>query len=155
MSAVLRKREAIELNLWPAAAALAVLLVGGLGAIAIKADRAAPLAFTEGHIAPQPAAPGSVVTVNWINTWLRVCEGELSRQLIGSDGVVRAYRKHFLRVPVNLGTQRSETRFRLPPSFPQGPAVYEGLIRFRDCGMTSRIWPLEVRVPELRFSVGP
>lgn len=147
------QRETLALNIFPAAAAIAVLIVGVIGAVSLKADRAAPLTFIDGHVLPDPAPNGSGVIVRWNIEWYRRCEGELSRQLIGSDGIVRAYQKRFIRVPVNTGKQFSDTRFTLPPSLPEGATTYEGLIRFRDCGLTSRLWPLEVKVPALTFMV--
>lgn len=155
MPVALQRQEAIRRNAWPAIAAAGVLMFGAVGAIAIKTDRAAPLTMIEGHIMPDTVSSGERVTVRWQVDWRRICEGELSRQLIGSDKIVRAYQKRFVRIPVNVGTQYSDTPFKLPPGLPAGETTYEGIIRFRDCGITSRFVPLEVKVPPVYFNVTP
>jgi len=131
-----------------------VLVLGAVTlASLVAADRTDPVILESGYIAEDPVRPGQRVHVRWTTTWQRQCEGVLSRELVGSDGVVKAYRKHFLRVPVNLGRQTSDTRFIVPEDMAQGEAVYSGIIRFHECGVTSRFVPLKVEVPEIGFSV--
>jgi len=155
MQVTLQHQEAIRRNAWPAIAAIGVLMLGAVGAIAIKADRATPLTMIEGEIVPDTIRSGERITVRWLNHWNRICEGELSRQLIGSDKIVRAYQKRFVRIPINVGMQYSDTEFKLPPGLPPGETTYEGVVRFRECGFTSRFVPLEVKVPPVYFNVTP
>jgi hypothetical protein len=130
-------------------------MLGVTGVAAISYDRRAPVIFSEGEIMPRVVVGGTRVTVRWTVDWRRHCEGELSRQVVGKDQVIRAYRKRALRVPVNLGRQVSDTIFTVAKGLPAGPVLYEGIIRFPNCGVTSRQWPIEVRVPALNFVVGP
>jgi hypothetical protein len=148
-----RLRETVAVNGFPAMAAIGVLIVGLALGIAIKADRAKPVLFVQATISPDPAIVGAMVNVRWTDVWYRRCEGELSRQIVSSDGVIHAYRKHIMRIPVDLGQQQIDIPFFLPRGIPAGETIYQAVVRFNNCGITSRWWPLEVSVPSLTFDV--
>lgn len=135
---------------------LAIIVCGLVGLVLafwLAADRAAPVRFIEGSIVPETVTPGQAVSVQWLDVWVRQCEATLSRELVGSDEIIRAYRSHPIRVPVKLGEQMSQTRFRVSANMPDGPATYRAILRFNDCGVTSRWWPIVVKVPSLHFTV--
>lgn len=135
--------------------ALAALVMIGAGvgiAAIIGVDRAAPLRFEAGEILPDPAKPGTLLRVRWRTQWLRKCEGVNSRELVGSDAVIRPYAKYVMRIPAFLGEQTADTEFWLPWTMPSGPTTYRAVIRFDNCGYTSRWWPIEVRVPDVQFT---
>lgn len=130
-----------------------VLAVAAACFIAVQIDRRAPLAFEYGEIVPAHATSGAEVRVRWTVAWRRQCEGELWREIVGSDNVVRYYAKSYLRVPVILGRQTSDTSFTLTEGLPRGTAIYRGVIQFSQCGVTSRIVPLTVDVPRLALAI--
>lgn len=116
-------------------------------------DRREPLLFEHGEIVPEHAMPGERVIVRWTTDWRRQCEGVVSRDLVGSDNVIKIYRSRPLRVPAQLGRQTADTPFHLPETMPLGHAEYRAIVRFESCGITSRIWPLQLNVPALSFDV--
>jgi len=116
-------------------------------------DRRPPLAFLQGEVVPQQVAPGSIVHVRWTTQWSRQCLGMVSRDIVGSDGVIRIYARHSLRIPAALGVQSSDTPFTLSNALPQGNTRYRAVVQFETCGLTSRIWPLSVDAPTLAFKV--
>lgn len=137
------------------AAALVLVVSGLLITGFVTRDRAPPVSFEHGEIIPNEVRAGQRVVVRWTTHWNRQCEGELSREVSGPDNVVKAYRMRVLRVPVYLGRQTADTTFIVPIGMPPGPATYDGIIRFTDCGLTSRWHPIVVQVPQLSFTVLP
>lgn len=134
-----------------AAAAAVVLAIAGISAWSF--DRRAPLTFEGGHILPVKVTPGTPVNVRWHTVWHRQCEGVVSREVTGSDGVIRPYAKVTLRIPINVGDQTSDTSFWIPHTMPTGRARYAATVRFERCGYTSGWWPIEVRTPPVWFDV--
>ena len=132
----------------PLAAVFAVALV-----LLIAFDRKAPLTFLQGEVRPEMPVAGQTVSVRWHTIWNRRCQGTVSREIVGPDLIIRAYRRHWLRVPVRLGQQVSDTDFQLDKALPVGATIYRAVVRFEDCGLTSRLWPIEVVAPELWFDV--
>ncbi len=114
----------------------------------LSIDRADPLSLEHAEMSPNPAYAGQYVTARWSLTWGRRCEGETSREIVGSDDVIRAYAKEATRMPSILGRQRVDKGFTLPASLPPGPAIYRAIMRFPKCGITSAVWPLTVRAPD-------
>lgn len=134
-----------------------VALLGSFALVAIVlwvvlVDRDEPVEFLNGSIIPDPAIAGQSVTVRWRTNWIRKCEGITSREVVGSDKIVRAYKKEPARIPVTLGRQVSDTVFMLA-TVPPGEAEYRGVLRFHECGFTSRWYPIDVTVPSLYFDV--
>jgi hypothetical protein len=130
--------------------ALVTCLALGMG---LLFDRRPPLQFSHGAIVPVVAAPGATVHVRWNTIWRRQCLGMVSRDIVGSDNVIRIYRRHELRVPASLGPQTSDTPFALTNALPPGRTEYRAVIQFDNCGITSRLWPLTVDVPKLVFEI--
>ena len=132
----------------PLSIALAAAVTAG-----VAYDRRDPLTFVEASISPDPAVAGREAILRWHTEWSRACEAVVSRELIGSDRIVRAYVAYRLRIPTRVGLQTADIEFRIPPAIPQGETVYRAVMRFSSCGITSRFAPLVVETPEVRFNV--
>lgn len=116
-------------------------------------DRRIPLEHIAGEIIPHNVKAGADVAVRWKIIWHRACEATVSRELVGSDLVVRAYQKYQLRIPTTMGQQVGEAQFVIAASQPPGLTAYRASLRFHDCGLTSRVWPLTIETPVLYFDV--
>jgi len=120
---------------------------------AVAFDRRPPLLFLQGEIIPDSVAPGATVSARWRTEWRRQCMGMVSRDIVGSDGVIRIYARHSLRVPASVGVQLSDTPFVLSNALPKGRTEYRAVVQFESCGLTSRLWPLSIEAPRLLFDV--
>ena len=146
-------REHIALNFWPAVVS-AVLVIAGISAkTALDADRAPPVEFIEGTILPSLVIAGQRAQVRWNVDWKRQCSGLVSRELYDAEHQVRRYKPFIPPVPVQLGSQSVINEFWAFSSLPAGETKYRAIIRFTNCGFTSRWWPIELRVPDLTFQV--
>jgi len=132
----------------PAVGVLAALLWWWVFVI----DRAPPFEYINTTISPSPAVAGQSVAVRRYLDWHRQCEGDVWREVVGPDKIVRAYDKTYTRVP-SLGHQVIESQFILPMAIPDGKAIYRGRVVFRSCGLTSRLMPIEVSFQEVAFDV--
>ena len=148
---VASKRWAIEnLLVFPAIAALV--------ALSVAYDRRPPFEYLETNIGPQPAQAGKEITVSRSVIWYRQCEGEAWTELVTPKGYVIP-RERALRYPSFLGHTMGVSHILLPRDMiPEnetyGSATYRGVIKFKNCGFTSRLWPLEVPYQETTFQVG-
>jgi len=133
----------------------AAIMLAVVARLLLHLDRQPPVVFFAASVDPVIAAPGTKVGLTIWDTWTRACSGDVSREIVGSDGVIHAYRIKTARVPVRMGTQKFVTQFYVPHSMPPGPATYQSVVRFEDCGVTSRLWPLEVTIPPVKITVIP
>ena len=135
-------------------AAAVWLLLGAIVTIFLAIDRVPPVTFLGGSIQPQEAVPGEKVEVDLKARYDRLCDGEVSRDIVGSDGIIHTYRKHFANTPIDRGVQEIEKSFKLPRSIPAGPATYQARMVFDDgCGITTKLFPIVVYAPKLSFQV--
>ena len=94
---------------------------------------------------------GADISVTRHTLWRRRCDGYIFREIVGSDRLVRPYTRSQIRVPAQLGFQSVRSTFRAPLDLPTGEAIYRSVVKFYECGVTSRFWPLEVEIPEITF----
>ena len=126
----------------------------GLAIVAFLAvDRATPIVFIDGELEQSQVKPGQHVVAHLIARYDRVCDGEVHRDIVGSDNVIHTYKKHPADLPLHPGVVSVEMPFRLPANLPEGQATYQAKLIFYDCGLTSRILPLQVMTPKLAFQV--
>lgn len=118
-------------------------------------DRRMPVEIREIDIIPGTPAPGDMLTIRKHLTWHRRCYGEIYRQIVGSDREVRVYAKEWIGVPWELSEEIETHRIALSPGVPLGEASYRSVVLFRECGFTSRWWPLEAIGPEVKIYVLP
>ena len=126
-------------------------IVAVIGAFALW-DHREPMEHIRGKIVPNPAMPGQQVTVRWSSNWYRTCEASVHREIVTSDLIVRRYLPYKL-MPVRLGEQTSETSFMLNEMQPPGLTSHRSTLRFDECGLLSRFWPIEIHSPPLYFEV--
>lgn len=140
-------KPVVRRNFWPAI--ISIALAGS-----IIYDRRAPYEYISTDIEPQPAHAGDMVTVRRQGMWLRRCEGEgdVWREIVKTNKAVVSYDRGYTRIPYDLGYQEAESRFRLDPMAP-GHAKFRGRLMFWRCGLTSRIWPIEIPFQEVEFEV--
>ena len=132
---------------------MAGLLSVGL-IIGIVYDRRPPLEYIAGEVIPERPHPGQDITARWTANWSRLCEAVVSREIVGSDLIVRPYLKFNLRIPTRLGIQTRDAPFALGDTLPLGLTAYHATLRFHDCGLTSWLWPITLNQPPLYFQVG-
>lgn len=128
------------------------------GVALLQYDRRAPFQYIDTEIAPTRAAEGSTVTVTRKVEWQRPCDGEIYREVVNPNGLVSHYDRGYRPFPATLGTQTATSSFTLPPIMlapneTQGTATYRGRVRFADCGLSSRLWPIEIPFIEVPFEV--
>lgn len=128
-----------------AAASVIALIVG------VYVDRRDPFTIIEGGIEPSTIQAGQTIYVTRHTDWRRRCDGYIFREVVGSDRLIRPYTRAQIRVPAQLGPQTVKSTFRAPLDLPAGETVYRAVVKFYECGVTSRFWPLEVEVPEVSF----
>jgi len=128
-------------------------LLAGLVFGAVVYDRRDPLEYISGEILPSAPVPGDRVVVRWKTHWYRACEAVVSREIVGSDLVVRPYLKFDLRIPTRMGEQVSDNPFALSETLPHGLTSYRATLRFPNCGVTSWFVPLTVQTGDLFFQV--
>jgi hypothetical protein len=153
-------RRILVRNVMPAMPAMTAVLLLVCGFL-VQVDRSEPVDLVGGYVIPesinlsQPLPVGVLpsVTIRWEARWQRRCEGIVSRELVGADGVIRFYVKEALRIPAHLGQQVEYVGVKVDRSLPPGKTKYREVLLFYRCGLTSRIWPLEIEVPELEFQV--
>lgn len=133
------------------AAPISIIFVIGSGVFA-RYDRAPPFEYITTEITPDRPEPGQEIYVRRRVIWHRICEGEAWTEIVGADRIVVIYDRG-TRYPSQLGEQVSDRAIMLPKAMTEGPAVYRGIIRFKDCGLSSGLWPLEVRYMSVTFDV--
>lgn len=138
------------------AAAGTLLIVIPLG-VWLHFDRMPPLEYIRTELSPSPAVEGGSLTVTRYVNWTRKCDGEIYRELVRPNGQLVNYTKNYRPYPYRLGEQSGSTTFRLPTMLMSGEqsgvAIYRGRLRFLNCGVTSRWWPIEVSFQEVSFPV--
>ena len=142
-----------ERKAWVIENFLIIPIVTALGLGIIAFDRRDPINFVAGEIIPANPQAGKDVTVRWTTEWSRACEAVVSREVVGSDLIVKGYLKYDLRIPTRLGQQTSDTTFTLAQAHPSGLTAYRANLHFHSCGLTSRLWPITVETPPLYFQV--
>lgn len=141
----------IDLGRHILAAPISIALVIGTG-VFVRYDRAPPFEYITTEVTPELPEPGQEIIVRRRVIWHRICEGEAWTEIVGADRIVVIYDRG-TRYPSQLGEQVSERAIILPKVMIDGPAVYRGIIRFKDCGLTSGLWPLEVSYMAVTFEV--
>jgi hypothetical protein len=133
-------------------AACAVLTVSMI-ALGIIVDRLPPISFISSEILPSTATPGETVTAQLFATYYRLCQAQVTRDLIGSDKVIHTYAPHWASVPGRKGEQEVEIPFQLPAKISSGKAIYQAMLVFRSCGITSRLFPIVIYTPEAQVYI--
>jgi hypothetical protein len=133
------------------AAAGSILIVLTLWGL-ITYDRREPFEYVSTEITPRIAQAGQSIIVHRHVRWHRRCEGEAWTEIVSVDRIVTAYDKGY-RFPSELGDTYAERSISLPMAMRSGTTTYRGVIRFSACGLTSRLWPLEVPYQEATFEV--
>jgi hypothetical protein len=121
-------------------------------------DRAPPFEYVSTDITPSPAVEGSMVTVSRNVIWNRNCDGEIFREVVKPGGQIVLYDRMYRPFPYRLGRQSAQSSFDLPtimlsPDISKGSAIYRGRVRFTQCGLTSRLMPIEIPFQEVTFEV--
>jgi len=155
MPALLQK-EATRSNGGPAAMMVVAVLAAVAGGSWLTADRPPPMVFWGGEVTPNPIVldgADRLADAEWFGTWRKSCAGRIEAEVVDADKKKHAYVQQRIKPPPNLGDAFSQIKFAVPAILPAGRAYYHAVIRFRDCGLTSKIWPIEVGVPDLYFTV--
>lgn len=118
----------------------------------IAYDRRPPFEYISTEITPRMAQPGQSIIVHRHVRWHRRCEGEAWTEIVSADRIVTVYDKGY-RFPSELGDTFAERSIALPVAMRSGTATYRGMIRFHNCGITSRFSPVEVPYQEASFEV--
>lgn len=130
------------------AAALAII-----GVLLVAYDRRPPFSYISTELSPSVVMPGQSITVRRHVNWHRQCEGIAFTEVMSfTDRIVTIYDPG-TRYPYELGDTYAERVISLPLTMRVGIATYRGLIRFRSCGITSHLWPIEIPYQERTFEV--
>ena len=121
-------------------------------------DRAAPFEYIRTEISPSPAVEGQTVTVTRYVIWHRQCDGQVFREVVKPSGQIAIYDRGYRPFPAMLGPQSAASSFVLPtvmlsPDMTRGVALYRGRVRFTNCGLTSRVWPIDIPFREEPFEI--
>ncbi len=139
-------------------AAIGAALLVLAGSFFLYRDRSPPFEYVSTDITPRPAQEGGVAHVTRHVIWHRHCDGEIYREIVKPSGQIALYDRAYRPFPSHLGSQSATSTFELPtlilsPNAERGKAVYRGRVRFRECGLTSRLWPIEIEFQEVEFDV--
>jgi hypothetical protein len=139
-------------------AAIGSIMIVLFGTVLLQIDRAPPFEYVSTEISPAPATEGSPVTVTRNVIWHRNCDGEIMREVVKPGGQIVLYDKTYRPFPYMLGYQNARSSFDLPtimlaPDMSKGTAIYRGRVRFTQCGLTSRLMPIEIPFQEVTFEV--
>jgi len=115
-------------------------------------DRRPPFEYVSTTVTPSMVSPGQDITVNRSVIWHRKCEGEAWTEIVSSDRIVTPYDKGY-RYPADTGITSAQRVISLPLMMRSGTAYYRGTIRFHNCGLTSRLKPIEIPYQERSFEV--
>lgn len=123
------------------------------GALLLAYDRRPPFTYISTDIYPSIVMPGQSITIKRHVNWHRQCEGIAFTEIVSfSDHIVTIYDPG-VRYPSELGDTYADRSISLPLTIRPGQAIYRGLIQFKACGITSRIWPIDVPYQERTFEV--
>lgn len=123
------------------------------GVLLIAYDRRPPFSYVSTDISPAAVTPGQTITIHRRVDWHRQCEGLAFTEIVSfSDRIVTIYDPG-TRYPFELGETYADRSISLPLTMRAGRAAYRGLIRFRACGITSHLWPIEIPYQERTFEV--
>lgn len=133
--------------------ALTTAVIAILGTLFVVIDREAPLTIEEVQISPRIVTSGGMLTVEKRVKWERRCVGEVFRTLVGSDSIVRHYKREWFGPPWTLGSAQSVHELQVPKGLPSGIARYRAMFVFRQCGLTSWWWPLDIIEEEAMLTI--
>ncbi len=135
------------------------LLVTLLGTALVAYDRRDPISWqVDGsYVFPDHARSGTTVTLTRTYTWLRYCQANVSRTVLGPDNRPRPYQIVLSRLPTFLSKQTSSIDIALPlgllpMNLTEGAAFIDTVYEFKACGLTSRVWPLVLTLPRVPFT---
>lgn len=124
-----------------------------IGTLLVSYDRRPPFTYISTDISPPIVMPGQSITIRRHVDWHRQCEGIAFTEIVSfSDHIVTNYDPG-TRYPSELGDTYADRSIALPLTMRSGHAIYRGVIQFRTCGITSRIWPIDVPYQERTFEV--
>lgn len=155
MNSVTARREVVS----HCRAALGVVALTLALITALMFDRRPPFEYISTTIEPSPAVEGEAIEIHRHVVWHRTCDGEIYKEIVRPSGRIADYDRGYRPFPARMGRQRSAPgRIVLPRDMlegegPRGVAIYRGRVRFPACGLTSRIWPIEVPFQEIPFEV--
>jgi hypothetical protein len=134
------------------------VIVALVALVLLQYDRRPPFEYVDTFVEPNPVAEGGELFIHRTVRWFRHCDGEIYREVVRPTGVVAEYDRGYRPFPYSLGQQSASSSFHLPASMlakgqDHGVATYRGRVRFTDCGLTSRIWPIEVAFQPMMFEV--
>lgn len=141
--------ELVKGYLREACLAVAIALAG---AILVAYDRRPPFVYISTEMSPAVVMPGQSITVRRHVDWHRQCEGIAYTEIVSSDRIVTIYDPG-TRYPFELGDTYADRTISLPLTIRPGNVLYRGSIQFRQCGITSRLWPIEIPYQDRMFEV--
>lgn len=141
---------AIKEHVFPALASTVIALSI---ALLLAFDRRPPFEYLSTAIRPNTITPGQTIVVQRHVVWRRKCEGIAFTEIVNnSDRIVTIYDRG-VRYPFELGETYAERSISLPLAMRSGSATYRGVIKFESCGLTSRLFPIEVPYQEVSFEI--
>lgn len=145
------------LRIIPHLSALAIAAMVSFPVVAVVGDRRAPFTFESGEMLTAMPRPGDTVTVRWIGTFYRECEGVVHRSIVDSGNALHLLSPIFSvlsNVEVDPGKSYSWQRsFNLPLAITSGSARYKTAPEYW-CNGLQKLWPIKVAVPDIQFVVG-
>lgn len=123
-----------------------------VGVTALMVDRRPPVEYIATDITPRAVYPGGTITIHRHVVWHRKCEGTALTEVVSADRIVTNYDRN-TRSPYELGDTRADRTIALPKTIAPGTTTYRGVLKFPNCGLTSRWWPIEVPYQEVTFEV--
>lgn len=130
-----------------------VMALAIIGVLLVMYDRRPPLSYISTEISPSVVSSGQPITVHRRVEWHRQCEGVAYTEIVNfSDRIVTPYDPG-ARYPYELGDTYADRSISLPLAMRAGKAAYRGVIKFRSCGVTSHLVPIEVPFQERTFEV--
>lgn len=132
------------------AACVALFLIGPITYMAL--DRTPPLVPYIGEMVPNKASPGDTVRIDFTVNVNRQCRGTVHREIVDSSRVV-----HILEsIPSVIRDTEFHVsrRLQIPYNLSWGPARYRVIVHYV-CNPLQNWWPIEVRSPDIVFTVVP
>lgn len=139
---------------WAEHAKIAAMSVGAVACVVgfLLVDRRPPFEYISTEITPHFSYPGGSITVHRHVIWHRQCEGTAWTEIVSADRIITNYDRG-TRAPYELGDTKADRTLSLPQSMRPGQATYRGVIKFHNCGLTSRLRPIEIPYQEVLFEV--
>lgn len=118
-------------------------------------SRSTPLTLTEGRVMNSVVHAGDVLSIDWTQTWNKLCEGTSAREIVRSDRKIDHYDAVSLEPPSTTGSRKRGGGVQLSEIMPKGPAKYRAVVTFPPQFSLRCIllWPIQFTTPEVPFFV--